>query len=128
MNKRQNLLNQTWTGAPIMIAGREIILSPVRYALLEYWGNVLFNGDNTAQNPAEGMGEMLLVCWMERAELKEMQRMTPAQRRDAVMSFMLENEDEVEAATLAMQERMQSVKASAVESVAPGKEDAPHAF
>jgi hypothetical protein len=121
MTKRQNLLNLTWAGPAITIAGREIILSPVRYALLSYWQNCLFTEGDSKQNPAEGMGEMILAAWATKDEIREIQRMTPEQRQARVMEFMLEHEDEVEAATAAIEERMKSIQASAVEPVTPGK-------
>lgn len=124
MTKRDDLLSRTWTGPQLEIGGKPVIMSPVRYSILEYWKNSLFDSSNTSQTSINAMGELLLICSSSRDEIKELQRMTPEKRAEKVVEFMLDNEKEFSAASEGIQERLESIRASMVESESPGKEEA----
>jgi hypothetical protein len=70
------------------------------------------------------MGELLLICSATRDEIKELQRMTPEKRAEKVVEFMLDNEKDFSEASAGIQERLESIRASMVESESPGKEEA----
>jgi hypothetical protein len=122
--KRDDILSRAWTGEPLMLGGREITLTPVRYALLEYWKNSLFRPDESTQNAIAAMGELILVCYCEKSEIKELQRMSPEERHEKVMDFILLHEDEFTSVSSGIQKRLEALQASAVESEAKGKEEA----
>ena len=119
--KRDDILSRAWTGEPLTLGGRQLTLSPVRYALLEYWRNSLFQPQNTAQNAISAMGELVLVCYCDRSEIKELQKMGDEERADAVLNFMLAHEDEWSGVTEGIQKRLEAIQASMVESEASGK-------
>ena len=124
--KRDDLLSRAWTGAPLLLNGIELRLSPGRHSLLGYWKNSFFV-DNPEQSSLQAMGELILVCWANKDELKELQRMTDEDRAKRVIDFMLEVEDELTAIQEGIELRMQSIKAAIVESELPGKEEPAHA-
>lgn len=124
MNKREDLLSRVWTGEQLEIGGRPVILSPVRYSILEYWQNSLFNSGNEEQSAVNAMGELLLLCSVPKEEIKALQKLTKEERALRVMDFMLENEEEFTLASNGIQERLQSIRAAMVESETPGKEEA----
>lgn len=129
MTKREDLLSRAWTGEQLTIGGKPVIMSPVRYSILEYWHNSLFDSTNTNQSAVDAMGEMLLLCSATREELKDIQRLAADERKIRVMEFMIDTEDEFTLASSGIQERLDSIRAAMVESESPGKEDAPaHAF
>jgi hypothetical protein len=124
MTKREDLLSRSWTGPQLEIGGKPVIMSPVRYSILEYWKNSLFDSSNTSQTSINAMGELLLICSATREEIKELKRMTPEQRAERVVDFMLDNEKDFSEASNGIQERLESIRASMVESESPGKEEA----
>jgi hypothetical protein len=73
------------------------------------------------------MGELVMVCYLTKDEVKGVQRMTNEDRAKAVVDFMLEFEDELPEIQAGIQERMEAIKAAIVESESPGKGDVPHA-
>ena len=85
---RNNLLEMAWTGPPLMIGGRELVLTWGRFSLLGAWKNPLFHKqdpDDPNDKPnrisePEAMGEVLLVCYATKDELKELRRMSDQQR------------------------------------------------
>lgn len=124
MTKREDLLSRSWTGPQLEIGGKPVIMSPVRYSILEYWKNSLFDSSNTSQTSINAMGELLLICSSTREEIKELKRMTPEKRAEKVVDFMLDNEKDFSEASNGIQERLESIRASMVESESPGKEEA----
>jgi hypothetical protein len=50
--------------------------------------------------------------------------MTPEKRAEKVVEFMLDNENDFSEASTGIQERLESIRASMVESESPGKEEA----
>ena len=125
MNKREDLLSKAWTGPQLTIGGKPIMLSPVRYSILESWRNSLFDSSNTEQSAVEAMGELLLICSATAAEVQQLRNSTPEDRKSNIVCFMLETEDEFSLASAGVQERLESIRAAMVESESPGKEDAP---
>jgi hypothetical protein len=122
--KRDDILSRAWTGEPLTLGGRPITLTPVRYALLEYWKNALFRPENTAQNAISAMGELILVCYCDKAEIKELQKMDEKERENAVLDFMLKHEDEWAGVAEGIQKRLEAIQASMVESEGAGKGEA----
>ena len=118
---RKNLLDLAWTGAPLTIAGNEICLSHGRRALLASWGNSLFDSKNTDQNQSDAMGEIVMVCSATKNRLMEIRGMTDSQRKQAVVEFMLDNEDELDAVFEGVADRLQAIAAANVEPATPGK-------
>ena len=126
MTKRDDLLSRAWTGAQLEIGGKPIILSAVRYAVLEYWHNRLFDETNERQNAMAAMGELILVCSATREEFKELQRLTVEERAEKVMDFLVEHEEEIDAVSQGVQDRLEAIKAAMVESESPGKGEQVH--
>ena len=124
--KRDDLLSRAWTGAPLELDGRELRLSAGRHSLLGYWKNSFF-ADNPNQSSLAAMGELVMVCWLDKDELKAVQRMTDEEREKAVIDFMLEYEDQLPDIQEGIQLRMESIKAAVVESELPGKGEQVHA-
>jgi len=128
MNIRENLLKKAWTSAPMEIGGKPVVLSPVRYAILEQWGNELFVGGDNPKEPIVAMAEVLLVCTVDQTGFKDLMKLSDNDRKRKVIDFMVNNEDEISAAAMAgMKEHMEPIKAAMVESEAMGKEEQAHA-
>ena len=125
--KRDDLLSTAWTGKPLELGGRELRLSAGRHGLLGYWKNAFFEEGQTGQSSLAAMGELVMVCYLTKDEVKGVQRMTNEDRAKAVVDFMLEFEDELPEIQAGIQERMEAIKAAIVESESPGKEGVPHA-
>ena len=123
--KRDDLLSTAWTGKPLELGGRELRLSAGRHGLLDYWKNSQYHEDSNQTKPA-GLGEMVMVCYVTKEELREIQRMTDKEREKAVVDFMLEWEDELPEIAEGIVARMEAIKAAIVESESPGKGDAAH--
>lgn len=121
MNKRNDLLSRAWTGAQLEIGGKPIILSAVRYAILEYWHNRLFDETNEDQNPIAAMGELIMICSASREDFKAIQRLTAEERAAKVMDFIVEHEDQIDDVSAGVQDRLEAIKAAMVESESPGK-------
>lgn len=124
--KRDDLLSTAWTGKPLELGGRELRLSAGRHGLLGYWKNAFFDDGNTGQSSLAAMGELVMVCYLSKEELKEAQRLSDDDRAKAVVDFMLEWEDELPEIQVGIQARMEAIKAAIVESESPGKGDAVH--
>jgi len=124
MNKREDLLSKVWTGPQLEIGGKAVMLSPIRYSILESWRNSLFDSSNTEQSTVEAMGELLLIGSATPEEIQQLRKDTPEERKAKIVSFMLETEDEFSVASAGVQERLESIRAAMVESESPGKEDA----
>lgn len=146
---RNDLLSQAWTGAPLTLGGREINLSIGKYMLLESWHNPLFpkasrrtttqpnyfsdvptgHGslagltDRDEPSQIEAMGELILVMYSNRQEIKEIQRMTIEKRREAVLEFIIDHDDEIGAITEGITERLKATEAAAVEIDDLGKSE-----
>jgi hypothetical protein len=127
MNHRDNLLAKAWTKAPLTIGGKNVCLSPVRYATLEQWENPLFVGSTTGGGAILAMAETLLVCTATHKEFYALTKMTKEERTAAVFEYMVENEDEISAAaSLGLQEQLEPIRAAMVESELPGKGEQVH--
>lgn len=125
MSKRQDLLAKAWIGPQLEFRGEPLILSPVRYSILNYWRNYFFDNSNTAQGEVDAVGEFILACVSSTDEMRELQRMPTEQRADKVREFMLEIEDQFDELMAGIRERLEAIRAAMVESELPGKEDAP---
>jgi len=124
--KRQDLLTLNWTGPQLTLDGRDIILSSGAYELLRLWGNCIVDcplGNNYA------LGEASLVCYSTKDELKELRNISPEQRREIVVDFMIDHDGTIQECYEGLVLRLKSINAAAVESELPGKsQDAPPAF
>lgn len=125
--KRDNLLSQAWTGEPLELNGRELVLSYGRQELLRAWGNELFCDGGTDQTAVHAMGEIALVCYSTMPEIYELRKMSREDRHEKVIDFMLNAEADMGRITQGIQDRIDAVKASMVESELLGKGDARHA-
>jgi hypothetical protein len=125
--KRDNLLTFAWTGEPLEHNGRELVLSYGRKEQLAAWGNELFSDKETDQSRGHAMGEITLVCCSTRDEIKTLKRMTREERHEAVVEFMLDNEEHLARLFDGIEIRIEAIKAASVESETPGKEDVRHA-
>jgi hypothetical protein len=125
--KRDNLLTLSWTGAPLVHNGRELVLSYGRFELLKSWGNELLSDADTDQSRSHAMGEIALVCCSTKDEIKELNRMTADDRKAAVTEWMIDNEEATGDLFEGIEIRIAAIKAATVESETPGKEDARHA-
>jgi len=126
---RNNLLEMAWTGPPLMIGGRELVLTWGRYELLGAWKNPLFHKPdpddhddkpNRISEPC-AMGEILLTCSSTIEEIKQLRAMTAKERAGAVLNYMLEHEEEIGDAAIGIQQRIQSIEAAGVEIDDMGK-------
>ncbi len=118
---RKDLLASAWVGDPITIAGKDFCLSAGKFELLSIWGNAFFSESQTGQHPISALGELIYVGCADRDTLEKYRKLGKDERRELVADYMLENEDEFAAAIESVQNRMETVKASAVESEEPGK-------
>lgn len=121
---RQDILSKAWTGPQLELRGKPVILSPVRYAVLDHWRNFVFYNDSE-QNPLEAIAEIILVCSATNSELRELQKMKPEDRAEKVREFMLDIEDEFDDLSQGIQDRLVAIKSSMTENEKPGKGDAP---
>jgi len=128
--KRTCLLSKTYTGAPMMLAGREIIYSALANEIIRELNSAFFNGagDGT-QTEFAGMCEGVLIMWHlagnDLAAINAMRGMDAPTRARAVLNFSLEHEAEIEILKTAIIERITSAMASAVESESLGKSHPP---
>ena len=121
---REDLLSQSWTGPPLELNGRELTLSLGGIELLRRWRNPLVTGADSDSSPFSAVAEIALVCYSDKAELIALRKMTEADRGEAVLDFMLENDGEMLRLQDGILERLKAMTAAAVESETPGKEQA----
>jgi len=132
---RNNLLEQAWTGPPLTIGGRELVLTWGRFTLLNHWGNPLFVRAPDPEGPPDpdppfrndigepqAMGEILMTCQATPDELKVFRGMSTDERGAAVLDFMLAHEDELGDAAEGIGKRMKSIEAAGVETDDMGKQ------
>jgi hypothetical protein len=122
MNKRECLLSRAWTGPELVLDGRALALSTGRYELLRYWKNSIMAEIENEQTQVGALHEIAWVMWLTKDEIKAAQRMTTEKRREAVVNFALDYEDELAEIQDGIMERFRSIQAATVESDSPGKE------
>lgn len=122
MNKRECLLSRAWTGEPLIVGGRELALSAGRYELLRYWKNAIMAETVTDQTEVGALHEIAWVMWMTKDEVKAAKRMTLEKRREAVLDFALDHEEDLLSIEDGIKDRLLSIKAASVEAETPGKE------
>jgi hypothetical protein len=122
MNKRECLLSKSWTGEPLTLGDRELVLSAGRFELLRYWKNAIMAESATDQTEIGALHEIAWVMWMTGPEVKAAKRMTLEKRREAVLDFALDNEDELTGIEDGIKDRLMAIKAATVEAESPGKE------
>jgi hypothetical protein len=105
-----------------MLNGRELRLSHGRHDLLRSWGNPEFGGSRE-MTPSQTTGEIILCLYAESDELKALRAMTEEERADAVTDFLLANECDIERVREGIRERIESIRAAAIESESPGKRE-----
>lgn len=120
---RKDLLTAAWVGEPLVINGRELILSAGKNELLTHWGNILFDKNSGRdQTEAAAYGEMIVLCMMSGPdEIKEFRSLSEAERHLKVLDFMLYNEDDFERAKEWVDHASRMVSAALVEAMTPGK-------
>jgi len=123
MKNRHNILANAWTGDPLILNGRELVLSAGRYELLKTWGNVLFSDIETDQSQAHAMHEVALVCYADQDLIGQLRKMNRADRHKSVMDFMLDWEEQLPAVIEGLVERITSVRLSGAESEETGKQE-----
>ena len=123
MKNRHNILANAWTGAPLTLAGRELVLTAGRYELLKSWGNVLFSDTESQQSQTHAMHEVALLCYASSAMIVELRKMTADDRHKAVVDFMLDYEEELPSVIEGLVERITATKLSAAESEGGGKQE-----
>lgn len=121
MNKRECLLSRAWTGAELTLGGRELALASGRFELLRYWKNAIMGEGGGDQSEVGAMHEVAWAMYLTKDEIKASKRMSDAERREAVLDFALEFEDELAGISDGIKDRLLSIKAAAVESELPGK-------
>ncbi len=126
---RNNLLTSVWTGPPIMIGGRELVMTPIRYEQFSAWKNPLLykpdpNDPSDAANKISeiiAIGEILTLCHASSDEARKLRGMTENERAEAVAQFMWDHEDETDDAIKQMADRIKSMEAAGVEIDDMGK-------
>lgn len=123
---RKDLLTAAWAGDPLIINGRELVLSAGKNELLTHWGNILFNkSSGRDQTEAAAYGEMIYLCMLSGAdEIRDFRALSESERHQKVMDFMLYNEDDFERAKEWVDHSSQMVSAALVEAMTPGKHEA----
>jgi hypothetical protein len=106
--------------------GREIYYSALVNEILRETKNGFFYGEgNDEQTQFLGLCEAFLFMWLystgDREQANRLRDMTIEQRNREVLTFALENEDEIEAVKPQFVERVKSVMAANVEGTGPGK-------
>lgn len=121
MSNRHNILATAWTGEPLTLNNRELVLTAGRYELLKSWGNTLFVDGITDQSQAHGMHEVALLCYADKEMIVELRKMTRQDRHKAVLDFMMDWEEQLPAIIEGLVARITSVKLSSAESEGQGK-------
>ena len=122
MSNRHNILATAWTGEPLTLNNRELVLTAGRYELLKSWGNALFTDGVTDQSQAHAMHEVALLCYANSFAITELRKMTADDRHKAVLDFMLDYEEELPAVIQGLVERITATKLSTAESEGEGKQ------
>jgi len=124
--KRECLLSRSYSGPPMLFAGREIIFSALANEILRELHTAFFTGDGDGTQThhaglCEGVMVMRLLAEGKRAEIQSLRSMTREERAAAVLDFALEHEDQIEAIKPEIIARMEAAMAAMVESEQPGK-------
>jgi len=128
--KRECLLSRSYTGAPMMLRGIEIVYSPLANEILRELQTAFFTGDGAGdQTHQAGMNEGILIMWLiavgDKAEISRLRKLPRAERHREVLDFYIENELEIDAIKPEILARMEAAMAASVESDAPGKSQQP---
>lgn len=105
-----------------MLGDRELVLSAGRFELLRFWKNAIMAESANDQTEIGALHEIAWVMWLTGAEVKAAKRMTLGERREAVLDFALEHEDELSGIENGIKDRLMSIRAATVEAETPGKE------
>ena len=122
MSNRHNILATAWTGEPLTLNGRELVLTAGRYELLKSWGNALFADGVTDQSQAHAMHEVALLCYADTAMIVALRKMNREDRHKSVLDFMMDWEEQLPAVIEGLVARITSVKLSTAESEGGGKQ------
>ena len=128
--KRTCLLSRAYTGAPMLLAGREIIYSAIANEIIREFDSAFFNGAGAGdQTDFGGMCEGLLVMWHlaenDLAAIQQLRAMDRPARARTVLDFSLLHEAEIDRIKDQLLDRIESAAAAAVESEARGKSHPP---
>jgi hypothetical protein len=124
--KRECLLSRTYTGAPMLFAGREIFYSALVNEILRELRTAFFTGDGDGTQThhaglCEGIMIMHLLAEGKRKEVQEHRDLSREVRAAAVLDFAIEHEEEIESLKPEIIARMEAAMAAMVESEEPGK-------
>jgi len=122
MSNRHNILATAWTGEPLTLNDKELVLTAGRYELLKSWCNALFADGIADQSQAHAMHEVALLCYADTAMIAELRKMTREGRHKAVLDFMMDWEEQLPAVIEGLVARITSVKLSSAESEGEGKQ------
>lgn len=128
--KRTCLLSKSYSGAPMMLAGREIIYSPLANEIVRELGSAFFNGNSERdQTDFAGMCEGIMVMWHlaenEMGAIQSLRAMEPSERAKSVLDFMIEHEAGIDQLKGEILTRIKSAMAASVESEGSGKPHLP---
>jgi hypothetical protein len=124
--KRECLLSRSYTGPPMLFAGREIFYSALVNEILRELRTAFFTGDGDGTQThhaglCEGIMVMHLLAEGKRAEIHALRSMTREERAAAVLDFAIEHDAEIESLKPEIIARMEAAMAAMVESEEPGK-------
>jgi hypothetical protein len=124
--KRECLLSRSYTGPPMLFAGREIFYSALVNEILRELRTAFFTGDGDGtQTHHAGLCEGILIMHLlaegKRQEVQDHRNLAREARAAAVLDFAIEHEAEIEAIKPEIIARMEAAMASMVESEEPGK-------
>ena len=124
--KRECLLSQTYTGAPMKLLGVELAYSALVNEILRSLKTAFFfERGATDQSDHHGICEGIMVMDMVARDAKDEIHahinLAPNDRAKAVLAFYIDNEAEVEVIKPAIIARMESAIAASVESEGSGK-------
>ena len=127
--KRECLLSKSYTGAPMMLAGRQLAYSPLVNEILRELDTAFFTGAKEHQTDVNGMAEGIMIMWHLANEAHDLihrhRSLSAIERQREVVSFYIDHEAEVDALKPALLDRINAAMAAAVESEAVGKSPQP---
>lgn len=128
--KRTCLLAKSYTGPPMMLAGREIIFSAIANEIIRERGNAFFAAPGPEnQTEFSGMVEGILIMWLLAADdfeqIEKFRQHTPQERAAEVLTFAIRHEAWIEELKPQLIARIEAAMAAAVESEGRGKSHPP---
>ena len=127
--KRDCLLSRAYTGKPLTLNGSEIYYSATANEILREFQTAFFCGDGPGDQThfhgvAEGLMVMELLAKGDVSRISELREMARQDRHKIVLTFAIENEDEIARLKPEILTRIESAMAATVESEMPGKPQA----